>query len=260
MSIKLTTLLTAYYIPLVRSSVVILGCIAVWWGIVAFPIFRQESSTKYIADRIIAGDPFKVEILAQQLPLMKSIETSVYCNATAIRSTAIIRLRMLEAAASANERELFDERLKSFGKVIRSSLSCVPTDSFLWLALNWAGTTENGSNPNNLKSLWMSYRLGPNEGWIALKRNRLAFARFQQLPPDLVEIAITEFIALIENNFYEQAADILIGPAWPERELILSRLARVSDRDRKLFADALDRRGYDVNAPGIARPGLPLRR
>ena len=74
MSPKRPSLITAHYILLARSFVVIVGCVAVWWGIVEFPVFWQESSTERIADRIIAGDPFKVEVLARHLPIINSID------------------------------------------------------------------------------------------------------------------------------------------------------------------------------------------
>ena len=120
------------------------------------------------------------------------------------------------------------------GDVIRSSLSCAPADPFLWLALYSVEVTENGFKPDYLKYLRLSYRLGPQEGWIALKRNPLAFAVFQQLPPDLGENAVNEFVAmLLESRFIDQAAEILIGPAWPERELILSQVAQHSRNDRQ---------------------------
>ena len=293
MNTKLTSLVTAPYILLARSFVVILGCIAVWWGIIGFPIFWQDSSIERIATQIIAGNPFKVETLTQQLPIIDSIKSSAYCRPAALRSATIIQLRMLEVAASANDRQHLDELkslgnmirsslscapadpllwlalyslevaasandrqhldeyLKSLGNAIRSSLSCTPADPFLWLALYSVEVTENGFKPDYLKYLRVSYRLGPHEGWIALKRNPLAFAAFQQLPPDLGENAINEFVALLESGLSDQAAEIIIGPAWPERELILSHLTRLSDYERQSFADALHRRGYDLNVPGI---------
>ena len=55
----------------------------------------------------------------------------------------------------------------------------------------------------------------------------------------------------VTANFSGQAAEILIGPAWPERELISSRLTRLSDYDRRRFADELYSRGYDLNVPGV---------
>jgi hypothetical protein len=257
MSTKLAGLATTHYILLARGFIVILGCIAVWWGVFEFSAFWQASSTERIADRIIAGDPFKVEILDRQLPTINSIESSAYCYPSALRSAAIVRLRMVEAAASANDndREYLDEHSKSLGSVIRSSLSCAPADPFLWLAL-WVESTESGSKPDDLKYLRMSYRLGPNEGWIAVKRNLLAFSVFQQLPAEFREHTISEFGALLESKFSEQAAEIFIGPAWPERKSILSHLTRVTHQDLQLFADALYRRGYNVNVPGINQRDL----
>jgi hypothetical protein len=255
MSTKLINLVTTHYVLLARSFIVILGCIAVWWGVVGFSAFWRESSAEHLANQIIAGDPFKVEVLDRQLPTINSVESSAYCDPAALRSAAIIRLRMVEAAAFANDREHFGEHLRSLGSVIRSSLSCAPADPFLWLAL-WVESTENGSKADYLKYLRMSYRLGPNEAWIALKRNRAAFAKFEQLPPDLAENAIGEFVELLESELYEQAAEIFIGPAWPEHALILSRLTRTTYQDRQLFADALFRRGYVANVPGIARQDL----
>ena len=256
MNAKLTNLATTHYILLARSFVVILACFAVWWGIVGFPVFWRESSAERIADRIIAGDPFKVEILTRQLPMIDSIERLGVCRPAALRSAAIIQLRMMEASASTGNRERVDAHLNSLGNMIRSSLSCSPADPFLWLVLYWVESSENGSKTDYLKYLRMSYRVGSNEGWIAVKRNRVAFANFQQLPPDLGEITINEFIKLLESGFFEPAAEIFIGPAWPERELILSYLTRVFDQNRKLFEDALYRRGYDINVPGIARRDL----
>jgi hypothetical protein len=251
MSPKLTGLVTTHYILLVRSFVILFGCIAIWWGILEFPLFWQEASLKPIAERIIAGDPFKPDVLAQQLPTIDSIKNATYCRPAGLRNAAVIQLRMMEAAAPS---EHTNERITSLVNVIRSSLSCTPADPFLWLALYSAGSSENGSTTNGLKYLWMSYNLGPNEGWIAAKRNRVVFARFQQLPPDLEERAIDEFTALVKTSFFEQAADIFVGPAWPERELILSRLKSISDSNRQLFADVLYNRGYDINVPGVKRP------
>ena len=138
MSTKLTSLVTAHYILLARSFVVILGCIAVWWGIIVFPVFWQESSTERIANQIIAGDPFKAEILARQLPIIDSIERSAYCRPAALRSAAIIQLRMVEVAGTVKVGEQSGETLKVVAKYDpQFSMSCAPADPFLWLVLYW---------------------------------------------------------------------------------------------------------------------------
>jgi hypothetical protein len=220
---KVTNLVTAHYI-LARSFIVIAGCIGVWWGVIGLPTFWRESSTVRIASQVIAGEPFRVEILARQLPIIDSIKTSAYCRPAALRSAAIIQLRTVEVAASANDHEHVDKDLTSLGNMIRSSLSCSPADPFLWLALYWVEETKHGFRSDDLKYLRMSYRLGPNEGWIGIKRNRLAFMEFDQLPADLAESTINEFVGLAETNFQEQIAEIFFGPARNERNAILARL------------------------------------
>jgi hypothetical protein len=252
MNIKLNNLVTAHYALLARSFVIALGCIAVWWGISELPLFWQDSTIEKIATQIIAGDPFKIETLAQQLPIIDSIEKSAFCRPAALRSAAIIRLRMLEMARSDKDGQRSDEQSKSVANLIRSSLSCAPADPFLWLALYLVEVNAQGLKPDYLKYLRLSYRLGPHEGWIALKRNPLAFTAFQQLTPDLGEAAVNEFVTmLLDLHFSDSAAEILIGPAWPQRELILPHLSRLTDYQRQAFAEALIRRGYDLNVPGI---------
>ena len=135
MNTKLTGLAPAPYILLARSFLVILGCISVWWGATGFPVYWQDSSLYLMASKIIAGDKFKLETLSQQLPVIDNIKGAVYCRPHALRSAAIIRLRMLEVTASADNPEHLNEQRKSLSDLIRSSLSCAPADPFLWLAL-----------------------------------------------------------------------------------------------------------------------------
>ena len=243
----------ATYFFALRAFLVVFSCVAIWWGAVTFPVFRVDSPIERIATHIIAGAPFKSEILQQQLPTVTSIEKAGYCHAPALRSAAIIQLRMLETAISGNDRQYVAAHLQPMRDVIRSSLSCAPADPFLWLVLYWVANTESGSTAKYLNYMQMSYRLGPNEGWIALKRNPLAFQVFKQLPPELAQSAVDEFISLVESRFYEQAAEIFVGAAWPEHDLILSHLAGVNDQDRQLFADALHRHGSDIDVPGVPR-------
>ena len=111
----LTTLATAPYILLARSFFVILGCFAVLWGIIELPAFWRDASIKRIATRIIAGDPFKIETLTQQAPIIDGIRRSAYCRPAALQSAAIIELRMWEVSPSAKDRQHPDEQFKSLG-------------------------------------------------------------------------------------------------------------------------------------------------
>ena len=134
---------------------------------------------------------------------------------------------------------------------VRISLSCSPSDPILWLLYYWVQINQAGDASEQLKYLRMSYRLGPNEAWIALVRNRLAFAIFEQLPPDVAKSAINEFIGLLETGrLYRQVAEIYIGLPRHVRQVLLPRLSAVSDKQRDAFIYELRRLGHDVYPQG----------
>jgi len=261
-------------VVLTRIFVAAVGCTAVMWGLVTFPIFWRQSTLERTAQWIIKGASYKLEALAGVIPAIEAIEKTTFCAPTALRSAAIIRLRMAELAQSGNAEEKSDTQINAAANSVRDSLSCSPADSFLWLALYWLDTAQHGYRPEDLKYLRLSYQLGPNEGWIASKRNGVTFAMLQQLPSDartelpapsnpywcdqrlcilsnFSETAINEFVGLVSSGLYAEAVEVFTGSAWPERELILPHLAGISEPDRRRFADLLHGRGYDVNVPGI---------
>lgn len=249
MTIKLSSRVTACYIIFVRSFIVVTGCIAIWWGISVFHIFFQESSIQRIADRIVAGDPFKADIIYKQLPIIRAADISTYCRPPILHAAAIMRLRMVEDTAFASDTTPYYERLKSLGNVVRSSLSCSPADPFLWIVLFWVEQGRSGVRVENLKYLRMSYLVGPNEGWIGLKRNRLAFAEYNYLSNDLADSAVNEFVGLVKSGFYEQTAEIFVNLSWQVRAQISSRLKEIDARHRRAFQYFVDKKHDDV--PGV---------
>lgn len=252
MSKALTGFVTLHRVLFTRGLVVILGCIAIWWGILVFPVFWQQSSAERIAKRIITGEPFKAKALSAQLSAAGS-EKTMFCRPAALQSAAIIQLRVAEAAAGGAIKK--DEgHLNLLDSAIRSSLSCAPADPFLWLVLFAVETAKNGYEPEYLRYLRMSYDLGPNEGWIVLRRNPVALASIERLPADLAESAIGEFARLIADTHYEEAAEIFKGAAWRARDAILPKLAFLPQRNREAFAEALYRRDLDASVPGVASP------
>jgi hypothetical protein len=236
---------------LVRPLMVALGLLGVVWGGVSLPIVSQSSVLERTAEHILDGDPFQVTELIELLPTIESIERHDYCQPASIRSAAIVRLRLFDEAFSAGDRRLLDEYMNALENSVRLALRCSPSDAFLWLTLYRVETVRVGFTSNCLNYLAMSYRLGPNEGWVALKRNVLAFSIYQQLPVDLQEASVNEFVGLVRSGFERETANILEGPGWKARDLLLPRLTVVSERNRQRFANVLYRDGFDVTIPGI---------
>jgi hypothetical protein len=236
-----------------RMAVIVLGCVAVIWGSAVFPVFLRQSPLERVAEHIFAGEAYKSDRLFELIPIVELAEHAIYCLPSALRGAAIVGSRLAEDVMASGKQDLIDKQLNSLHTAIRNSLSCAPTDAFLWLALFWVDSTERGFEDRYLEYLRMSYRLGPNEGWIALKRNRIAFTIYERLPADLAESAIIEFIGLVKTGLYQEAVDILTGPAWDMREVLLARINDVPVRYRQEFAKTLSDGGYDVQVPEVGR-------
>jgi hypothetical protein len=231
-----------------RASALLAGLIGIGWGVSEFSALRQESIIKKIADRILVGQVYKYDILTEQASLVEPTQDPEPCRPLTVRSAAVIRLRLAEISDNAALGPA-SVRANLAVDAIRQSLACSPADPFFWLALY----ALEPSAP--LKYLTASYRLGPNEGWIALKRNPVAFANFDELPEDLRRIVVQEFVRILEMNTIEDAVKIFVGPAWDYRELILSQMDQVPLEQRQQFQAALTGAGYDVLVPGTRFDG-----
>jgi len=231
-----------------RASAIAVSLIGIVWGVLEIPALLQEFTIKKIAGRILVGEVYKPEILLKQGSLLESTQKPELCRPSTIRSWGVIRLRIAEISDNSDLGPA-PVRTNLAVDAIRQSLACSPADPFFWLALY---ALEPSAPLNYLAA---SYRLGPNEGWIALKRNPVAFANFDELPDDLRRIVVQEFVRIVEMDAINDAMKIFVGPAWDQRELILSQMDRVPPRQREQFQAALTGAGYDVLVPGARFDG-----
>jgi hypothetical protein len=244
---------TSRYIILIRISLISFGCLGVWWGYVNIPIFWQQSSIERIADHIIAGESFRAEILATQIPIVEQTENSIVCRPSALRSATIIRLRLLEENISRDGPQSVNGQMNSLNNSIRRYLSCSPADPFFWLILFWEESVQNGHKPSYSKYLRLSYRVGPNEGWIGLKRNPVAFSVFEKLPIDVAENTMREVFGLLDSEFYDEVAEIVSSQNLQVRDLIFQHLKSSKEIHRIELAKRLYNLGYDINLQEIKR-------
>ena len=244
--------LSKFYLFAARTLLVIFGCAAVAWGLFALPVFARQVPIERVATHVLEGDPFKSGLLAALMPQVEAAERAEPCNPVVTHSAAVILTRMAEQRVV--EGDNVDTQLNALHDSIRRSLACSPADPFLWVVLYWVEINRNGFQPDYLKYLRLSYQLGPNEGWIALKRDGYALAIFRWLPPDLAQMVIAEFANLLNSGFDDAVVKIFEGPGWNQRALLLPQLKGVAEIHREAFAKALYRAGYDVHLPGITLP------
>jgi hypothetical protein len=235
-----------------------LGALAILWAVQIFPSAWRDPTLEKMASRIIEGHRYKVNDLLEFVPLIDDVEHSIVCRPASLHSAAVIRLRLTEETIKAADRSKIDKALDDLVVNIRTSLRCAPADSFLWLVLFWAESTRNGFDSRYLDYLRLSYKLGPYEAWVALKRCQFALTYFEHLPPAVAEQAIAEFVGLVNSWLHREAAEMFVGPGWRLREKILPRLESIPIRQRTAFENEVYQLGYDVEVPGVehleARP------
>ena len=236
----------------IRLGFLAAGSAAALFAALALVTWPQPTPIERAAARIVMGDRYKPEDL-ERLVNPDELAEMPFVRATSLRAAAIIVLRQAEEAISEGRRTDIDRHVDALQRLLRRTLASGPTDSFLWLAAYWRETFSGGDEPVRLPMLAMSYRTGPREGWVAVRRSPWALGLYARLGPDLQESAVAEFVGLVQSRFSETVS-ILSGPGWSVRDVLVPRLAAVDEPQRKIFARALYQQGLDVDIPGINRP------
>jgi hypothetical protein len=242
-----------------RIFIAIFGICAITWATAAILDYRADAAFSDTAERVVSGEKFRVA----QLNVMKrqfDAASARPLRASASSSGVFISLLLLEETLKAGNRQSssasdFDE----LEMLVKKALAQSPTSSFMWLTGFWLKRLRSGYAEADLNLLRMSYRSGPNEGWIAIRRNPLALGVFRSLPNEIAEQALSEFVGLVRSDLFADAANIFAGPGWVIRDQLLGRLVQVEEVYRRGFAKALASKDLSVTIPGVEeRPSRPF--
>jgi hypothetical protein len=256
--LRTVVFLHAQEIKIERPSVVriILICLATvigCWAIATFPIFWSVAVVNKVGAGIAAGEPFKPAALLALRPKLDYLERSTSSPPESLHNAALIELRLAELELDAGGKIGGSLQFARAQNTIESALRLVPSDAFMWFALFWLTKTRDGMSDAAIPYLRMSYLVGPHEGWVAVRRNRIAVPLLPTLPKDLAELVVTEFGDLVASGYTAPAAEIVTGPGWANQELLLKSLAKVPQDARQRLADAIYELGFDMAVPGVAR-------
>jgi hypothetical protein len=237
---------------LTRVSAAVLGLTATIWAASVCPTIFNQIRLTSISHSIAAGNVIDASFLATEAQAGANASAAFrFPHPKALSTLAFIRIHLLERSLRmASSREIDQEFVDAIA-AIRASLDVSPTYPFLWFSLYWSTGVSTGFKPEHLRLLRLSYEFGPREGWIAVKRNRLALQFYPLLPPALAEAAVQEFVGLVGSGFFAESVDLMTGPGWPIHELLLSQLQTVPLTGREELAAVLRSRGYDVTLPGV---------
>lgn len=238
-----------------RAFVILLGLASIAWGGFLLPIFWQQSTLHDMANEYVQGHTFAIQSLLQEAELIGPLESSSYCNPTALHDIVMLRLAILEEAVAQDNLTLVDSAAVPLEEASWASLSCAPADPFVWLVLFWVDARKQGAQSNTVAFLRLSYASGPNEGWIDLWRNQLVMKLFEHLPDDLKNDALDEFMKLVNTGrLYEQTAAIFAAATPSTQSQIAARVRASNDITRRVFATVLYDKGVDVGVISSIAP------
>jgi hypothetical protein len=246
---------TAYFF--VRIFVCLFGIGSVVWAGLLLPSFWNQASGNRIASELLEGHAFKRQALTEEARRYDAAEQSSFCTPTELHNSVVLHLTILNEAIVAKDPNRIEAAYNPLYDVTRKALSCSPSDSFAWLTLFWLDAARHGFQPDNANYLRLSYALGPNEGWIALWRSRIAITMFERLPNDLKTDAVDEFIKLVDMGLYPQAVEIFTSATPAVQNRIALQLKYAKAIPRQIFARTLYQNGLDIDIPGVDRPARP---
>src|SRR5438874_3259723 len=157
-----------------RAPMLLLGLAGALWSLTALPSFWRVMPARELSTRVLMDDRFKPGVLSEVLAQVEEQPAPILLPYELARAEALVHLRVAEEAIERRSSEVADREVGSTVEKVRFSLSLNPSDSFLWLTLYSVETTRKGFNVSNVSYLDQSYAIAPREGWIALRRNKLA--------------------------------------------------------------------------------------
>lgn len=244
---------------LLRGLLLAGGLAGVLWSIALLPGFWRSVAAGDAVARVIADDRFKPGTLTNVLRGIEVETTAVFPRSGLLRADALVRLRLAEEAMARKSSEEADREVAVAENTVKLALAVSPGDSFLWLMLYSVETNRNGLALENIRYLDRSYVVGPREGWISLRRNRLALAIFPMLNSATRSAVISEFAEMVDADFIEDTAQNLMGIGWQYREQLLKALDSADVVSRQGLYKRLSAVGIKLSIPGIFVDDRPWR-
>jgi hypothetical protein len=241
------------WLGVVRSLTAGLGICSIAWAVFSIDVNLGAAPVVGAAEAVLGGETLNSETLGGFRRQSGPKSADRLRPAAALEDLAVIRLRLLEMKLNGGGLQAGSSDFADLETALTAALAKDPNNSFLWFADYWLSRVKRDDSGRGIESLRMSYAMGPNEGWIAQRRNPVALTNFSSLPPDLAEQALSEFVRLVKSRLYADATNILAGPGWPLREKLLSRLAPLDEVDRRAMSRELSKREID----GVSVPGIP---
>lgn len=246
-------------VGVLRCVLCLAGVLGSTWAAFVMPRVRSASLAHEVSARIVADERFRPSVLGELYLRLSGGEQLCPVEARVAQALALVKLSAAEDATKRLQSDFADTAIQDASERIGCSLALAPADAFLWLSLYTLETFRNGFDQRSLSYLDQSYRVAPFEGWIALKRNKLALSVFALMQGASQQKTVSEFAGLVSSGFVDAASSNLIGAGWSQREQLLGALSPLDSMAREAFAKKLAHEGVREAVPGVEMVERPWR-
>lgn len=191
-----------------------------------------------IVPRTLRGDT--ITLYSLKAAVSDAAEVSDFCAAATASKFIIARLSLLENVRLQSKEE---EAIFEAGQLASDNhraLTCEPTQSFQWLLQSWIAEMTRDVDSSTWQSLAMSYETGRYEGWIAVRRSRIALADFDAAPERLRDSMIREFKVLLDFNFFDDGVHLYESASAAGKERLDEAVAALGISKQQSFKRHLD--------------------
>jgi hypothetical protein len=210
-----------------------------------------------VAARILMIEPYRLDVMKSVLAFNEVVVPEGLCRPSNARAAAIVQIKVFETVFEEGGGEEIDTEQQKLADRLNQAFACAPADPYLMLAQFWLRNVTSGLDSTSLALLNLSYRFGPNEGWVAFRRNRFAVILAPNVPPELAQKIVSEFGRLVSSQFFVEAVEIYRVADAETRKRLLVQVAGLDESSRRSFHSYL--RNADLDPPELRPPDSELR-
>lgn len=196
----------------------------------------QTNHLRVVSDKVLAGEAFTDDFVSQVATATRQFGHDFRCGQASSEELATLTV-FAAGAASTQAPPAGGVTLADARRYLRSAIQCSPSKPFLWFLLFWVESRTDLQSA--MAFLDMSYRLGPNEGWLAPARTKAAMPVLEQAPPRIRDAVLSEYRRLVAEDF-ETSLGLFMMADQAARTQMSQALSTVPAPIRAEFTRRLD--------------------
>lgn len=239
----------------ILSLVIVAGALVWLSAVVPKSTVLALYELRVLAQGVMDGERYEPQMMSDIDAAATPLLLDQPCNATGLQDLSVIKAALAIMAIDANDPDGADQRLTEAEASARRSAACNPYSGVSWTVLAWVEYIRNENTPRLASLLEMAYRTAPFEYWSLQLRINLLLYLYPKIDDEETRHLRRLLNWLLLNGYPEALGGYYVTSAAPQRGFIRDILAEAEERDQKIAAEVIRRRGEDIDLPLVPPQG-----